>query len=219
MANIFDVPSNELIEKTAVELKKIDVVIAPEWASYVKTGAHKERPPARKDWWHIKAASVLRTICKLGPIGVSKLRTRYGGKKNRGVKPEKFCKASGNILRKILQQLEKAELVKQEKRGNHKGRVITPKGKSFLDKIATQILSTKPKVKKISKLPKHEKSEKKKEEVKKKVSKEEVKKEVIKKQEKEVKKDAPKEEKHIKKQEKKEPVKKQEKEVQKGKNE
>lgn len=156
MANIFDVPDNELMEKAAVELKKIEEVMPPEWAGYVKTGAHKERPPVRKDWWYIRTASVLRIIYKLGPIGVSKLRTRYGGKKNRGMKPEKFYKASGNILRKILQQLEKIDFVKQGEKGNHKGRIITPKGKSFLDKIATQILSTKPKIKKISKVPKEE---------------------------------------------------------------
>jgi DNA-binding PadR family transcriptional regulator len=56
------------------------------------------------------------------------------------MKPERFCKASGNIIRKILQQLEKAGFVKQEQRGKHKGRATTEKGKSFLDKVAAQIV-------------------------------------------------------------------------------
>ena len=64
------------------------------------------------------------------------MRTRYGSKKNRGQKPEKFVRAGGKIIRTILQQLEKAELVKKAEIKNKKGRTLTPKGKSFLDKIS-----------------------------------------------------------------------------------
>lgn len=147
MASIYDIPTNELIEMAADELKKLDGIKAPEWTSYVKTGAHKERPPVRNDWWYVRAASVMRTIYRLGPIGVAKLRTKYGGKKNRGMKPERFYRGSGSIARKIVQQLESEGFVKYEKKGVHKGRIIAPKGKSFLDKIATKILATKPRIK------------------------------------------------------------------------
>lgn len=139
MVRINDVNPNELIEKTAEELKKISEITPPEWAAYVKTGSHKERPPMRDDWWYMRTAAVMRSIYKLGPVGVSKLRVKYGGKKNRGFKPERFRKSSGNIIRKILQQLESVEFAKQEEKGVHKGRVLTPKGKSFIDKIAAQM--------------------------------------------------------------------------------
>jgi small subunit ribosomal protein S19e len=139
MASIYDVDPNELIGKASEELKKVEEIKAPEWATFVKTGMHKERPPAKQDWWYARTASVLRAVYKLGPIGVSKLRTKYGGKKSRGFKTEHFYKGSGNIVRKVLQQLEKAGFVKQEAKGVHKGRVATGKGISFLDKIATQI--------------------------------------------------------------------------------
>ena len=69
-----------------------------------------------------------------GPIGVSKLRNMYGTKKNRGVKPEHFCKGSGKIVRVILQQLEAEGFVKKVEKDIHKGKIITPKGQSFLDK-------------------------------------------------------------------------------------
>lgn len=147
MASIYDVEPQELIEKTAEELKKIDSIKPPEWAPFVKTGGHKERPPVKQDWWYVRAASILRTLYKIGPVGVSKLKTKYGGKKNRGVKPEEFRKASGNILRKILQQLEKAGLAKKVDKGVNKGRVITPKGKSMLDKVASGIVGKAPKPK------------------------------------------------------------------------
>lgn len=145
MATMYDVDAQDLILKAAEELKKIPEIKPPAWTPFVKTGMHKERPPVDSGWWYVRTASVLRKIYRLGPIGVSKLRIEYGGKKNRGVKTEHFYKGSGNILRKSLQQLEKAGFVKFAEKSVHKGRVITPKGRSFLDKLATRILGTKPK--------------------------------------------------------------------------
>ncbi|MEA3514870.1 MAG: 30S ribosomal protein S19e [Nanoarchaeota archaeon] len=145
MATMFDVPQQELVEGVKEELKNSKEIQPPSWAVFVKTGSSRERVPSQDDWWHMRAASVLRLIALRGPIGVSKLRVKYGGKKNRGVRPERFRIASGNILRKILQQLEKAGLAKQAEAGVHKGRVITPAGQKILDKAATQIAKLKPK--------------------------------------------------------------------------
>ena len=139
MPTIYDCDPSELVERTAEELKKIEAIKPPTWAAFVKTGVHKERPPSKSDWWYIRAASVLKQIYRFGPIGVSKLRTKYGGKKNRGVKTEHFYKGSGSIIRKIVQQLEKEGFIKKDLKSLHKGRVITAKGKKFLDDIATKI--------------------------------------------------------------------------------
>ena len=152
MGNLYDTEPNELIEKASASLKAIPEIKAPEWAAYVKTGSFKERPPVREDWWHVRAAAILRTIYLKGPIGVSKLRTKYGGKKNRGMKPEHFYKGSGSIIRKILQQLEKAGLVVQASKGGHKGRVITPKGAKILSQSSAPRAS--PKAEKAEKAPK-----------------------------------------------------------------
>lgn len=140
MASIYDVDPTELIEKAAEELKKNDSIKPPVWAEFVKTGVHRERAPSNKDWWYIRVAAVLRTVYRYNcPIGVSKLRVKYGGKRRRGYRPPHFYKGSGNIIRKVLQQLEKAGFLKKEEKSQHKGRVITPQGRAFLDKIATQI--------------------------------------------------------------------------------
>jgi small subunit ribosomal protein S19e len=136
MGSIYDINPSELVAKAANELKKEKQVEIPEWAMTVKTGVGQERLPDSLDWWYMRSASVLRKIYVKGPIGVSKLRTYYGKKKNRGLKPEKFYKASGKIIRTILQQLETAGLVVQMEKGVHKGRVVTPKGVSFLDNLA-----------------------------------------------------------------------------------
>lgn len=140
MASINDVQTEKLILQVAQKLKGMANITPPTWAAFVKTGPHKERVPTNPDWWFVRSAAVLRSVGKLGPIGVAKLRTKYGGKKNRGHKPDKFVRASGNILRKVLQQLEKEELIKQTKIGIHSGRVLTPKGQSLLEKTASEIL-------------------------------------------------------------------------------
>jgi len=90
-------------------------------------------------WWYIRAASILRTLYLRGgnPVGVERLRAKYGGRKDRGVKPERFVKGSGHVIRLILQQLESAGLVEKVER---KGRRITPQGSSLLDKIAANLI-------------------------------------------------------------------------------
>ncbi len=134
-----DAPIQELIEKLAEKLKSVEAVKPPEWAKFVKTGVHKERPPVRSDWWYVRAAAILRSVYKLGPIGVSKLRTKYGGIKNRGFASEHFYKGSGSIIRKILQQLEKAGLIKQAEVGVHKGRILTAEGMKLLKEAAKEV--------------------------------------------------------------------------------
>ena len=133
---VYDIATDELIKKAAEELKKLDVMMAPEWSKFVKTSAARERPPVNKEWWYVRSASMLRKLYVFdSPMGVSKLRKRYGGKKNRGHKPERVYKGSGKIIRTIFQQLERAGFIKQVDKKGRKGRILTAKGKSFLDKL------------------------------------------------------------------------------------
>ncbi|MCW1301329.1 MAG: 30S ribosomal protein S19e [Candidatus Nanoarchaeia archaeon] len=136
MATVYDVPADKLIQKVAEELKQ--KVQVPTWAKFVKTGAHKERPPEQDDWFYKRLASLLRTVYISGPVGVSRLRTKYGGRKRRGHKPERAYKAGGAIIRRGLQILESLGLVTKVEKPK-KGRIVTPEGRSFLDKIATSI--------------------------------------------------------------------------------
>lgn len=138
--SIVNVSKSEVIELLAKELKKVIEIKPPVWAAFVKTGPQAERPPMNPDWWFVRTASMLTKISDLGPIGVSKLRIKYGGKRNRGMAPERFARSGGKHLRLILQQLEKAGFVKQTAKGLHKGRVITPKGVAFVDKVSYRLM-------------------------------------------------------------------------------
>ncbi len=136
--SVKEVPPSKLIEKVKEELKKNENIQPPDWAKFVKTGVCSERPPIQKDWWFIRAAAILRKVYLNGPIGVQRLRTAFGGRRRRGHKPAHHRKAGGKIIRLILQQLEKAGYIKKVEKPK-KGRVITPKGQAFLDRIAKEI--------------------------------------------------------------------------------
>lgn len=131
-----DVNPQKLTKKLGEELKSRDEIEPPEWSHFVKTGPQKERPPEESDWWYLRSASILRRVFEKGPIGVSRLRSFYGGKISRGSAPEKIQKGSGKIVRRILQQLEEANLVEKEEK---EGRKIAPDGMSLLDRISDQI--------------------------------------------------------------------------------
>jgi small subunit ribosomal protein S19e len=133
-----DVDPKKFVEVCKEELKKIDAIKPPTWAQFVKTGMHKKLPPRQEDWWYVRTASVLRRIYLNGPVGVGRLRSYYGGRKDRGYKPEKFKKSGGNIIRKCLQQLESAGLIEKSK-SSKKGRIISESGKKFLNKIVLEV--------------------------------------------------------------------------------
>ncbi len=134
MATIYDIKPQELIKRAAEALK--EKISTPNWAKFVKTSHGKANRPEENDWYQMRTASILRKVYKNGPIGTSKLKKVYSTKKNRGHKPEKTVNASGKIIRTALQQLEKEGYIQHVAKGVHKGRAITPKGKSFLDKLS-----------------------------------------------------------------------------------
>ncbi len=136
MPTVYDIPADILIRRLALDIKARKEITPPTWASYVKTGAHKERAPDQEDWWFTRCASIMRKVYLRGPIGIERLRVEYGGRKRRGVKPNKFHRGSGAVVRTALQQLEKVGFVK--KRGN-KGREITDVGKSYMDKLSAML--------------------------------------------------------------------------------
>jgi len=133
-----EVDPKVLLARLKEELKKLSQLQPPRWSYYAKTGVHKERLPEQSDWWHMRAASLLRRIYLNGPVGISRLRSYYGGRQHRGQAPEHFRKAGGKIIRTILQQLEQVGLVKKIERG---GRKVTPKGAAMLENLVKRIMA------------------------------------------------------------------------------
>ena len=116
------------MEALAQELKKYPELEPPRFVYFVKTGPHAERPPQNPDFWYIRCASILRRAYIEKVIGVGRLRTYYGGRKNYGSCPEHHVDAGGSIIRKALQSLERAGLLEKAE----KGRRLTAKGRKLL---------------------------------------------------------------------------------------
>ncbi len=127
----------KFIPALAEALKGLEEFEVPEWAAFVKSGVSRERPPVNDDFWYTRAASILRQLYIKGIVGVGKLRTRYGSRKDRGGKKSKFKKSGGKIIRVILQQAEEAGLVEKVLRMQH-GRRLTATGRKLLDSIEVE---------------------------------------------------------------------------------
>lgn len=135
MANIREYNPAKYNSALALALKEFDEFSQPAWAQFVKSSPNKQRPIAEIDFWYKRAASILRQVYLKGSVGVQRLRSRYGGNKNRGNQPSQFRRASGKMIRTILQQAESAGLL--EKSTDKKaGRKLTEKGIKFLESIS-----------------------------------------------------------------------------------
>jgi small subunit ribosomal protein S19e len=132
---VYEIPAQEYNTKLAAKLKAMDEFKMPEWALFVKTGTSKTKPPLDNEWWYNRAASILRQIYLHKVVGVNRLRGKYGGRKSRGSRPEETRKASGKIIRIMLQQGERAGFLEKLKEGKRFGRRLTKKGTEFLDSI------------------------------------------------------------------------------------
>ena len=131
MTSMYDTDFNE---KLAEALKKIPEFEVPEFAGFVKSSPNRERPPFDVDFWYKRVASILRQLYIRKIVGVNRLKTRYGGKKNRGGKPSRFMKAGGKIIRTIFQQAEKAGLV-EKATGKKVGRSLTSQGRKLIEGV------------------------------------------------------------------------------------
>jgi small subunit ribosomal protein S19e len=136
--DIREIQSEKYNKTLAEALKSVREFEKPEWVDFVKTSVHKTRPSVEEDFWYKRSASILRQIYIKGIVGVERLRTRYGGRKDRGQRPPEFRKGAGKMIRVILQQAEKAEFVEKVKTPKKSGRQLTEKGKTFLENVASR---------------------------------------------------------------------------------
>ena len=143
MPTVYDVLPNDLIEAVAEKLKEnYKSIQPPEQSIYWKTASNKEfAHEDHENFWYIRCASLLRKIYMKKSIGVMKLRKSYGGRSRNHVHLKHSKRASGAIIRRCLQQLEQAGLVKTIE---GKGRVLTPSGVSLLDKTAMELYRESP---------------------------------------------------------------------------
>lgn len=149
-----DVAAKEFIDSFSKHLKKGNKIKIPDWSQYVKTACYKDLAPYDSDWLYVRAASVAYQLYIRGKVGVSALKTHYGGKQRNGVRPPKHHQGAGKVIRYCLKQLEEAGLVGQVKyqaedgKEQSSGKTLTKKGTTDMDRIASQLVKEKKKAKK-----------------------------------------------------------------------
>ena len=139
--SIYLIEPRKLIQILAEKLKEFPEIQPPEGSKFWKTASYKELAPIdSENFWYIRSASILRKVKKYGPIGVNKLRKHYSGRNRKGSGLNYSSKGGGKIIRVILQQLEKENLVIKD---GKKGRKVSPEGTSLLERTAYTILRKK----------------------------------------------------------------------------
>ena len=112
-----DVNPHEFIKAYAAFLKRSGKLDVPKWVDLVKTGRHKELSPLDPDWFYVRVASIARQVYLNKGTGVGKLRKIHGGRKDRGARPSKHADASGSVIRKAIQALEKIKVLEKDSNG------------------------------------------------------------------------------------------------------
>merc|ERR1719428_2745991 len=112
-----DVDAELFIKAFAQHLKRQGRFEMPKWGDLVKTGLGKELAPYDPDWLYVRAASIVRKVYIRKGTGVGAFQKVYGTQYRRGVCTNKHQKASGKIIRYVLQQLEEMSLIEQDEEG------------------------------------------------------------------------------------------------------
>ncbi len=134
-----DVEAHKFVKAYAAHLKRSGKLEVPAWVDIVKTSTHKELAPYDPDWFFTRCASVVRHLYVRPGAGVGSFAVYYGGRKNNGSRPSKHRDASGSVIRKALQALEKMKLIEQDSKG---GRRVTSAGQRDLDHVAALCAKT-----------------------------------------------------------------------------
>lgn len=134
-----DVDAQKFVKAYAAHLKRAGKLDVPSWVDLVKTGAFKELAPYDPDWFYVRAASIARHLYMRPGAGVGSMKLIYGGRKNNGTRPSHAALASGSVVRKAMQALEKLKLVEVQPDG---GRRITKDGQRDLDHVAALVAKT-----------------------------------------------------------------------------
>tara|TARA_B100001996_G_scaffold135495_1_gene103154 strand:- start:1000 stop:1470 length:471 start_codon:yes stop_codon:yes gene_type:complete len=137
-----DIPADILIDGLVEKLSSLDSIVEPDWAAFVKTGTHRERPPTQDNWWTIRSAAILRKVAFKGPIGTNHMAQEFGGPRDRGVKPNRAAAGSRNIARTILQQLSESGLIISSFNNAgtvNLGKILTPEGHKLMNDVAHSV--------------------------------------------------------------------------------
>jgi small subunit ribosomal protein S19e len=137
--SVKDVDSATFVRALAAHLKRSGKMVVPAYCDHIKTSTARELGPDNVDWFYIRAAAIARRLYVRRGMGVGAFRRVFGTSKRKNMLRSHHADACGGIIRYILKEFEKLELVAKSRDG---GRMMTASGQRVLDRIANQLKTT-----------------------------------------------------------------------------
>lgn len=97
------VPLLKAIEGT---LKANTAIKLPKDHDLIKTGSGRQYSPDSPDWFYTRMAAIVRLAMRKGRVSLKGLGSRFGARKNRGVRPSGFTRGSSFVNGAAVAELE-----------------------------------------------------------------------------------------------------------------
>lgn len=107
MDSVYRVKATPLIEAITETLKAKSDIVLPENHDLIKTSHGKQYSPENQNWFYIRMASIVRTAMCKGSVSLKTLARKHACRKNAGVRPSRYAKASDFVNESAVQQLIK----------------------------------------------------------------------------------------------------------------
>ncbi|KAL0229959.1 hypothetical protein PCE1_003523 [Barthelona sp. PCE] len=136
MPGLKQVTADQFIQACGLHLKNANILELPTEITYIKSAPGRELGPQDPDWFFKRAAAILRRVYIQPGIGLGGFAKYFGAKARNGHARNHGALAARGVIRRIIQNFEKAGLIEQ----STKGRVLSSEGRRVCDTVATNIL-------------------------------------------------------------------------------
>ncbi len=107
MEQVYRVKATPLIEAIKETLKTKNEIELPINWDLIKTSHGKEFSPEDPNWFYVRMASIVRTVMCKGTVSLKTLARKHSCRKNSGVRPSRYAKASDFVNESAVEQLIK----------------------------------------------------------------------------------------------------------------
>ena len=135
MDSVFRVQPAPLLRAIADTLKKNQQIALPKDVDLIKTGSSRENAPSDRDWFYMRMAAIIRQAMCKGRVSLKGLAYRFGARKNRGVRPSKFARASTFVIGSAIEQLEKIGWINFKNSGS----ILTDSAREVLGELIEKV--------------------------------------------------------------------------------
>lgn len=135
MEQVHRVKHTDLLKAIEDNLKDNSSIELPKNHDIIKTGRGRQNSPTSPDWFYARMAAIVRVVLKNGRVNLKTCCSRFGNRKDRGVKPTAFARGSKYVNASALNQLQAIGWL--EKEGDVSK--LAEKGKEVLTQIFEKI--------------------------------------------------------------------------------